>query len=77
MTSPFLSTKEACEFILNPSEKLCTEIPRGCRNDATFVLDTFVLIILMILKLMIMAPSVIMAARVNSLSWMMTVKCLA
>ena len=35
-----------------------------------------VLIILMILKLMIMAPSVIMAARVNSLSWMMTVKCL-
>lgn len=40
MTSPFLSTKEACEFILNPREKVCTEIPRGCRKDATFVLDT-------------------------------------
>lgn len=33
-------------------------------------------ITLMILKLMIMAPFVIMVARVNSLSWMRMVTCL-
>ena len=41
MTSaPFLSAKEACNILLNPGEKVCTQIPRGCRKDATFVLDT-------------------------------------
>lgn len=39
-TSPFLSSKEACDIILNPGENVCTEIPHGCRKDVTFVLDT-------------------------------------
>ena len=35
-----LSATEAFEIILNPGERVCTEIPRGCRKDATFVLGT-------------------------------------
>ena len=41
MTSaPFFSASEACEILLNPGDKVCTKIPRGCRTTMTFVLDT-------------------------------------
>lgn len=40
-TSLLLSLKEVCDIILNPDEKVCTEIPRGRGKNAKFLLDTF------------------------------------
>ncbi|KAJ7373276.1 hypothetical protein OS493_012866 [Desmophyllum pertusum] len=39
-SAPFFSLSEACNIILNPGDKACTKMPRGCRRASTFILDT-------------------------------------